>query len=76
MKAVLGLVLACGACCALPVVVGGLIGSGAIGIALSLWHWEVGAAFAVTAVLGGIAIWYRRRRAGASCEFVRSNSIG
>lgn len=35
MKAILGLALACGACCAVSFVVAGLIGVGAVGAALS-----------------------------------------
>ena len=74
MKATLGLILACGACCAAPFVVAALIGAGTVGMALSFWQLELGAAVAVLAVAGGMAIWWRRNRAGASCTVADANS--
>lgn len=72
MKATLGLVLACGACCALPFIAAGLIGAGTTGAVLSLWQWEIGAALVALAAAGGIAVWYRRNRTGATCWVDRS----
>jgi len=74
MKPILGLVLACGACCAVPFIAAGLIGVGTAGAALSFWQWELGAAVAALAAAGGIAIWYRRIRAGASCRIADADS--
>ena len=74
MKAIMGLVLACGACCAVPFVAAGLIGAGTAGAALSFWQWELGAAVAALAAAGGIAVWYRRNWAGALCGIPKSSS--
>ncbi len=74
MKAILGLVLACGACCALPFVAAGLIGVGTAGGLLSFWQWELGVAVGFLAVAGGSGIWWRRNRVGASCPVASSNS--
>ncbi len=68
MKAILCLVLACGTCCAVPFIAAGLIGVGTVGAVLSFWQWEIGAAIAALAAIGGIAVWYRRNRTGASCQ--------
>jgi hypothetical protein len=68
MKAILGLILACGACCAVPFIAAGLIGAGTAGAILSFWQWEIGAAIAALAAVGGIVIWYQRKRTGATCR--------
>jgi len=74
MKAILGLVLACGACCAMPFVAVGLIGAGTAGAALSFWQWEIGVAVVGLAAAGGIAIWYRQNRGRASCRITHCSS--
>jgi hypothetical protein len=68
MKSFFGLVLACGACCAVPFIATGLIGIGVTGAALSFWWLELGAAIAALAGVVWLAIRYRRNRTGAVCQ--------
>lgn len=68
MKAILGLVLACSACCAVPFVAAGFIGAGTAGAVLSFWQWGLGVTVAALASVGAVAIWYRRNRTYAAFQ--------
>jgi len=67
MKAILGVVLACAACCAFPIVGAMLVGAGAAGVAILPWHFGAGAAVLALAMAGAAYLLFRRRN-GATCS--------